>query len=124
ATGVKAGPRHAALAEVLARRAARLDGTRRRDVVGRDGVSQHGQHARLTDVGHWRWLALHAVEVGRPLDVGGRRIPVVQLALRHDEVPPRLRNPLDVRVLFLEHLAADGLLDRGGYLPPDPPGVL
>src|ERR1700722_13295104 len=70
AVGVEVLPVDAVLAQVQAGRGGGLERAGRRDVVGGDRVAELGQDLGPVDVGHRRRLGRHAVEVGRPGDVG------------------------------------------------------
>ncbi len=88
AVGVEVGRLDAVLGEVFSGGAVGLDGAGGRDVVGGDGVAEHGEHARAGDVGDGRGRCGHAVEVRRLADVGGVGLPLVDVAGGEAEALP------------------------------------
>ena len=107
--------------QIFSRGRIHRDAARRRNMVRRDAVAQHGQHARAVNVFNRSRLPRHAFEIRRILDVGGRGIPRVQLAFRHRHLAPFLGPGEHVAVLFAEHSRshrrAHGLLDFRGRRP-------
>ena len=81
AVGVEVGWLDAVLDQILSGRAVFLDRARRRNVVGRHAVAEHGEHARVLDVLDGTGLQLHVVEVRSLADVGRVVLPSVGLAL-------------------------------------------
>ncbi len=119
---VEVGDRDLALGQELARGRGGLDRAGRRDVVGGDLVAEQAEDARADDVADRLGLRLDAGEVGRVLDVGRGRLPGVGLAADRLDRLPLLIALEDVRVLLLEHLLGDGLVDEGldfGVRRPD-----
>ena len=111
AVGVEVVPGHPVLGQVAACGRVRPDGAGRRDVVGRDAVAHHGQHAGALDVGDRRRRHGHAFEEGRVLHVRGVVLPGERLALGHRHLPPVL--------VTLEHGAVAGAEHLRGQRGPD-----
>ncbi len=111
AVRVEVAPLDAVLNEVLPRRAGQRDRPGRRDVVSRDGVAKQRQHPRAPDVADLRFLRREVLEERRLLNVRRVRVPGVQFALRHGDLVPHLVAGKDVRVLLLEHLRLERVVD-------------
>src|SRR6056297_2268300 len=79
AVGVEFAHRNLPVDEILACRGRLLEGAGGRDVVGGDEIAQNGQNLGPFDIGDLAGASLHALEVGRVLDIGGLRRPVISL---------------------------------------------
>ena len=112
------------LGQILAGRRRRLERAGGRDVVGRDHVAEQREDARPREVGDDPGLPRHALEVGRVLDVGRGRRPVVGLAVGGLDRAPVLVALEDVGVLRLEGPARHRRLDELGDLLVRRPDVL
>src|SRR5699024_5537192 len=95
-----------------------------RDVVGGDRIAEEGQAVCAVDVFGRRHVHGHAVEVGRVLDVGGRLVPGIQVAVRRLDGIPALVTLEHVGVAVLEHVGADGVGDQVADLLVGRPDVL
>ncbi len=109
--GVEVRRLHAVRDEVLSRRAVRLDGSGRRDVIGGDAVAEIAEHACAGDVFHRRRLLRHVVEVRGIFYVGRVLLPRKGLSLRHLQTAPAFVALENFAVGFLEHVAGDILCD-------------
>ncbi|MBG9885618.1 hypothetical protein ABE10_03255, partial [Bacillus toyonensis] len=124
AVGVEILLRHAVLGEVLRGGGARLDVAGRGDVVGRDRVTQRGQHSGTGDVADRRRCETHAVEVGGLPHVGRVRVPLEDGAGRCWQVLPPLVSVEDRRILLDELVARDRGVDDLLHLGRVRPDVL
>ncbi|MPL73108.1 hypothetical protein SDC9_18901 [bioreactor metagenome] len=114
----------ATLGQVLAGRGGRLERARGRDVVGGDHVAEHREDAgRLHVRDHARFLG-HAAEIGRVLDVGRLRRPVVGFPLGGLHALPVGVALEHVGVFRKEGLAGHASLDELGDLGVGRPDVL
>ena len=100
--------RDAYLTQVDARRTARANVPRGRNVVRRDGVPEHREHACVFDVLDRFGLQLEAIEIRRFLDVGRPFVPGVEVTGRRRELLPLDRPFEHVRIPPREHLGPNG----------------
>ncbi len=105
--GVEVRRLHAVCDQVLSRRAGRLDGAGRRDVIGGHAVAEVAEHARAGDVLHRSRVSRHVLEVRRILHVGGLLVPREGLALGHGKAAPALIALEDIVVTLLEEIAGN-----------------
>ena len=112
AVAVEVGRLHAATLQELAGRRAGLDVAGRADVVGGDRIAEQAHDAGVVDVGDGADVHLHAVEVGRVLDVGGGLVPGELGAVRGLDFIPAAVAGEDVGVVGLEHFRADRARDE------------
>ena len=103
---------HTVLGQVAPGRPVQLDRTRGRDVIGRNGITQHRKHARVVNVLHRRGRRGHAVEVRRLPDVGRVRLPSIGVAQRELQVLPVRIAVRDRRILRAEHGGVDVVVHR------------
>ena len=103
---------HAIGDQIFARGAVGLNRASGRDVIGGDAIAQHGQHARIANVGKLGRSFRHLVEKWRALDVSGFGVPGVQVAFRHVQPTPALVALEDFAVLLAVHLRGDGFAHR------------
>ena len=83
-------------------------------MVGGDHVAQKGKHLGTLDILDGFRVHRHALEVGRVLDIGRGRRPVIGQAVGGFDAAPFLVALEDVGVFLLERLARHGLLDEVG----------
>ncbi|GBD09832.1 hypothetical protein HRbin22_02093 [Candidatus Thermoflexus japonica] len=81
-------------------------------MIRRDGVAQHRQGPRPADVLQGRRLQGELPEERRLLDVGGIRVPLVEISLRDQEASPSLIPFEDAGVTGPEQLRIQALPDR------------
>ena len=81
-------------------------------MVGRDTVSEFGQHSRAADVFGLRRLYGHSLKIRRLFDVSRIRLPHISLALRDGQFAPALVSREDFGVAFAKHSRFHGFLDR------------
>ena len=112
AVGVELPHRHLALGQILARRRGRFERTGGGDVVGRHHVAEDREHLGAFDILDLLGVHGHALEIGRVLNVGRRRGPVVDFRLGRLHALPFLIALKDVCVFGDESLAGDGLFDQ------------
>src|SRR5713226_486429 len=110
AEAVEVRPFDAVPDEVFAGRAVDRDRARGRDVVGRDRVPEHREHARPLDVPQRGRLGPKVLEVRRLLYVRGPLVPMEDRAGWGRHLLPVLVAVKDARVLPLEHVLLDTLL--------------
>src|SRR5690606_30869337 len=109
---VEVGNADPAIHEVLAGRRGRLDGARRRNMVGGDLVAEQPEYARAPYVfGLARGFA-HALEVRRVLHIGRGVVPGIGLALRRLHLLPVLVALEHVGIFAFKQFARDVLLDE------------
>src|SRR3989454_1430641 len=96
--------------QVLARGTRFANRSRGRDVIGRDAVAQHAEHARAANVTHGSRFRRHPVEVRRAADVRRRRLPREAIAFLHRQAAPTLVAVEHLRVALAEHAG----LNRAG----------
>ncbi len=88
---------HAVGDEVFARGRIHGDRAGRRNVISGDAVAENGQHFGAMNVRERRRRLRHVLEKRRQLDVGGFRVPFVEIAFWNG-------HGLPVRIAF-EHFA-------------------
>ena len=71
-------------------------------MIGRHGIAQHSQHTRAVNIGHRRRRLRHAIEVRSLPDVGGVRLPLVDVARGKAEALPARIAIGNGRVLLAE----------------------
>ena len=109
--------------QIVPGRARLGDAASGRDVIGRHAVAQGQQHAGTVDALRGRGFAGDVGQKRRLLDVGARRLPVVEFALRgRHGIPPLVRIP-DVAVAILELRRQHARLDRLPHLLSRRPDV-
>ncbi len=81
-------------------------------MIGGDGISEHRERTRPTNIAHRRRRHGHAVEVGRILHVGGFLVPGVALARRNLDARPVFVAGEDACVTLAEHLRVDRTQQR------------
>src|SRR5262245_32358694 len=81
AVGVEVERLNAVVHQVLACGARLANRAGRRDVVGRNAVTEKTEHARAANVAHGHRLLRHTIEVGCTLYVPGLRLPRKTIAL-------------------------------------------
>jgi hypothetical protein len=112
AIAVELGAGHTMLAQIFSGRAVGLDRARRRDVIGGDRVAEYRQRPRPIDVGQRLGGHRHAGKVGRVLDVGRRRRPVIGVATGHVDQAPAIVPAIDIGVAAAKHVAVNMGVDQ------------
>ncbi len=126
AVGVEVRGGDVVIEEIGSRRAGPFDGAGRADMVGRDGVEEEAQHARVLDIGERRRRASRQIlEIGRVPHIGGVLVPLVGLAgLGAANRLPALVALEHVRIARLEHIGRDVGADEFGDFLGGRPNVL
>ncbi len=121
--GIELIRRHAKPLEVLPGRPVRGDGTGRRDVVGGHRITQHQQHAGLTQGRRRCRLRSQIGEEGRLADVTGCVLPGIQVPSRNRDGIPGLIGGKGGAILFAEHLRIQAGVNRLVHFPGRRPEV-
>ncbi len=116
AIGVELRNRHLMGLQIFARRAVFLDGARRGNVVGGDGVAEQRKHARILNRLDLFRLFGHAFEIGRVRHIGRSR-PAIGLAVASVDRLPFFIALEDVGIARGEHFCGHMFAhDLGDFL--------
>jgi len=124
AVGVELAHRDLPLGEIFAGRRVGFERSGGRDVIGRHHIAQKRQNPRALDIGDGARLGGHVLEIGRVLDIGRFRRPVIGFALGGLHRLPFLVALEHVGIFRLERLAGHRALHQFGDFRLGRPDVL